>query len=73
MNPTIATVDQLPPTVRTIDREQAAAAIGVSVRTLDTLDATGKGPKALRIGRRRLYRVSDLEAWLEQQVNGPAV
>jgi hypothetical protein len=44
----------------------------VCVRTLDALDATGKGPKALRIGRRRLYRVSDLEAWLEQQVNGPA-
>jgi predicted DNA-binding transcriptional regulator AlpA len=66
------TPDLLPPTARTVDREQAAQAIGVSVRTLDALDADGTGPKPLRIGRRRLYRVSDLEAWLEQRVNGPA-
>lgn len=58
----------LPATVRTIDRDQAADAIGVSVRTLDSLDAKGTGPRAVRIGRRRVYRVSDLEAWLNEMV-----
>jgi predicted DNA-binding transcriptional regulator AlpA len=28
----------------------------------------GKGPKAFKIGRRVLYRESDVEAWIEQHV-----
>ncbi len=33
----------------------------------------GKGPRWFKVGRRVLYRRSDVEAWIEQQYNdGPA-
>lgn len=59
--------DDLPATARTLDRDQAAAAIGVSVRTLDQLDADHEGPRAVRIGRRRVYRICDIETWLGER------
>ena len=66
------TVESLPSTVRTLSRAQAAQAVGVSVRTLESLAAQGKGPRVTRIGGRCLYRLCDLESWLEQQASGPA-
>ncbi|QDU39192.1 hypothetical protein Mal4_35290 [Maioricimonas rarisocia] len=48
-----------------VSHREAAALIGVSARLLDDLAIP-----VVRAGRRRLYRVADLEAWLEHQVHG---
>lgn len=43
----------------------AAEYLGVARGTLCNWRTSGKGPRYRRIGRRPLYRVSDLEAWIE--------
>jgi excisionase family DNA binding protein len=43
---------------------EAAEKLGISLRTLARLIATGEFP-SLTIGRRRLIRSAALEAWLE--------
>lgn len=48
---------------RMVTRQQASAMFGISAGTLSNLFSQGKGPKAFRVGRRILYRVSDLEAF----------
>ena len=42
---------------------EAAAYLGISVSTLAKLRLTGKGPRYVKLGRRVLYDVRDLEAW----------
>lgn len=42
---------------------EAAESLGVSVRSLSTLVTINALP-SLRIGRRRLFRPAELEAWL---------
>lgn len=39
---------------------------GHSTRTLEKWRQNGKGPAFLKIGRSVRYRMSDIEAWLEQ-------
>ena len=58
----------LPPSVRLLDRDVAAAALGVSVRMLDQLDADGEGPATVRVGRRRLYAITAIEQWIRERV-----
>lgn len=43
---------------------EAAAEIGVHVRTLKYWKATGYGPDHFYIGKRLFYRRSDVVAWL---------
>ncbi len=43
-----------------VDETAAAAAVGLSVNTIRELDGF---PPAVRIGRRKLYRYADLQAW----------
>jgi excisionase family DNA binding protein len=50
-----------------LDRARAAAYIGVGTTTLAELTAT-RGVPSLRIGKRRLYRIVDLDAWLAAKV-----
>jgi predicted DNA-binding transcriptional regulator AlpA len=38
-----------------------------SPRTVQRWRATGEGPPYIRVGRRILYRRSDVEAWLSSQ------
>jgi hypothetical protein len=48
--------------------EDAASMLGISVTAFKTLDRTGQlGPMPVRVGmcRRRLYKVSELRAWVE--------
>ena len=47
--------------------EEAAAALRMSVTTLRELRNKGKGPKARLIAGKLLFRVNDLDQWLEQQ------
>ncbi len=47
--------------------DEAAAALRMSPQTLRDLRDRGKGPKARIIAGKLLYRVNDLDEWLEQQ------
>jgi predicted DNA-binding transcriptional regulator AlpA len=53
-------------TERLLSRTQAAAALGVSVRTLERMEAAGRGPPSRRISKQIIkYPANDLRAWLE--------
>jgi hypothetical protein len=47
------------------DQDAAAAFVCLSPRTLEKLRCTGTGPAFFKIGKRCLYRVEDLVAWVE--------
>jgi len=46
----------------------AARFLGLSPSTLAKMRLYGNSPKYLKLGRRVLYRRTDLEAWLESRV-----
>lgn len=49
--------------------EQAADYLRVSKNYLDKLRVSGKGPRFVRLGRRKvLYRKSDLDKWVEERI-----
>jgi predicted DNA-binding transcriptional regulator AlpA len=52
-------------------RAEAAAFLGVSVRTLDSLAYTGRGPRYFRVGRQSRYAMADLLAWLDSRAVEP--
>jgi predicted DNA-binding transcriptional regulator AlpA len=64
--------DVLPPVVKkegfhpplAVGVEDAAHITGLSVNWLNQLRSKGAGPRYLKVGRRALYLVADLEAWL---------
>lgn len=45
-------------------RPAAAAYLGISPRTLETIDRAGRGPARIRLGRAVGYLRRDLDAWL---------
>ena len=45
--------------------EEAAEYTRTPIATLRWYRATGRGPKSIRPGRRVLYKVADLQAWLD--------
>ena len=45
----------------------AADWLGLSTSTLAKLRHTGKGPSYVKLGRRVVYRASDLEVWVAAQ------
>jgi predicted DNA-binding transcriptional regulator AlpA len=47
-----------------LNQREASAALRVSERTLERNRLTGDGPPFVKIGRRVLYRQSDLDTWL---------
>jgi hypothetical protein len=57
------------PTIETPYRDQDEAAIfaKTSPRTLEKLRVTGGGPSYRKIGRRVIYHISDLTAWIESK------
>lgn len=48
---------------------QAAEALGISERTLQTLTSAGEVP-CVKLGRANLYPVAELRAWLAKQTQG---
>lgn len=46
---------------------ETAQLLRVPVRTLYVWRGAGTGPRAYRVGKRVLYRRSDVESWLEQR------
>lgn len=55
------TADGVAPALRT---QEAAAYCGSSASTFEKLRLNGGGPIYSKIGRRVVYRVEDLDAWL---------
>ncbi|MEA1050497.1 helix-turn-helix domain-containing protein [Lamprobacter modestohalophilus] len=53
-------------------RKQAASYLGISEAFLKKLDLSGRGPAAIRIGRRWSYLQADLDAFLDQHRHDPA-
>jgi predicted DNA-binding transcriptional regulator AlpA len=47
---------------------EAARVLGLASSTLAKLRLTGNGPTYCKLGRRVVYRRTDLEAWLESRV-----
>ena len=43
---------------------EAAGYLGLSTSTLAKLRLTGEGPRYINLGRRVLYDVADLDAWV---------
>jgi predicted DNA-binding transcriptional regulator AlpA len=54
-------------TPRLLDTTQAAEALGLAARTLETYRLSGRGPRFVKIGRRSLYAPEDLAAWVESR------
>jgi predicted DNA-binding transcriptional regulator AlpA len=48
-------------------QEEAAKLLRLSPRTLERQRLDGTGPKFVKLGRRVLYRASDMEAWLQNR------
>jgi DNA-binding transcriptional MerR regulator len=44
-----------------------ARRLNTSIHTVRYWNASGTGPPSAKIGRRRLYRSSELEAWVDAQ------
>jgi predicted DNA-binding transcriptional regulator AlpA len=48
-----------------VDTRGVARLLGLCERTVRALNASGRLPRALALGRRRVWPVREIEAWLE--------
>ena len=62
---TLRVVDTEAVPVYAVNTEDAAAFVGLSVKTLANMRSDGTGPKYLKVGSKVLYRVRDLETWID--------
>ncbi|MGC3940080.1 helix-turn-helix transcriptional regulator [Roseobacter sp. EG26] len=53
-----------------LDRSEVEQRFGIPKRFLELAATRGEGPKLVRIGRLVRYRVTDIRAWIEQNVSG---
>lgn len=51
-----------------LNQKQAAAILGISVRTLERYRVAGTGPRFSRLGRLVRYRECDLEEWVRHSL-----
>jgi len=51
-----------------LSQREAATLLGLSPRTLERFRCTGFGPAFSKLGRRVLYRQSDLDEWIAANV-----
>ncbi len=51
----------------TVDKVGASKILGCAPRTLDNWRSQGRGPRYVRVGRRIVYRLSDLREWMEER------
>lgn len=52
--------------------EEVAALLRVPVRTLHQWRYLDRGPRAAKVGRRLLYRRTDIDTWLDSRSSTPA-
>lgn len=53
--------------IRVVSTSDAARLIGLSASTIAKLRLNGNGPVYCKLGRRVVYRVADLEQWLQSR------
>ena len=58
----------VPETKKVLREIEAAKYCGSSVSTFSKLRCYGGGPAFCKLGRRVVYRIEDLDAWLEECV-----
>ena len=51
---------------RYLTRRQVGEIFGISPKWLANLNSQGKGPRYLKLGKKVLYRVQDVEKWIEE-------
>jgi Helix-turn-helix domain len=56
-----------------IENEEAAQVLRVKPATLNTWRTHGFGPEFLKVGRRVLYRRSDVFSWIESRRRQPSL
>ncbi len=56
-------------TPRMIDVTEVATILSVSTRTVWRLVSSGELPQPIRFGRNVRWRASDIEGWIETQIN----
>jgi excisionase family DNA binding protein len=66
------TVQPTAPHHTVVDTMGAAEYVGLHPRTLENWRSQGRGLRYLRVGRRIVYRIADLEAYLESRVVEPS-
>jgi predicted site-specific integrase-resolvase len=54
--------------IKHIDQKQLAERWGISPKTLERWRWLGQGPKFLKLGGRIVYRLTDIEAYEQQQL-----
>lgn len=57
---------------RLMTLKAAAERIGVPEATLRYWRHIGQGPRGAKLGRRVMFRVEDVDAWIEQQFRAEA-
>lgn len=60
---------QYPP----LTRAELATELGMSVFTLNQWAVSGKGPRPIRVGRQCLYRREDVDKFLAEKAETPAI
>jgi predicted DNA-binding transcriptional regulator AlpA len=56
---------------RMLDTKEAAAFIGIGVSTLYQWRTEKRGPRYIDLGKRIIYRESDILLWLESKTRDP--
>ena len=54
-----------------VDERGAATLLGIAPATLRNIRSQGRGPKYCRVGRRVVYRVRDVDAYLDAHAVDP--
>lgn len=57
---------------RFLNTQAASNMLGLHHNALSKMRCEGKGPRYLKLGRRVVYELKDIEAWLEKQKVDPA-
>ena len=50
-----------------VNTKRAARLLGISPRTLEKWRGQGTGPQFLKFGKRVVYSVTDIEAWMRSR------
>jgi predicted DNA-binding transcriptional regulator AlpA len=58
-------------TTNVVRTKEAAEYLGLQPRTLDNWRSQGRGPRYARLGCRIVYRITDLEKYIETQIVEP--
>jgi excisionase family DNA binding protein len=53
-----------------LTQDEAAELLKLSVRTMERLRTSGRGPKFMRLGNSIRYRIDHVEAWLASRLRG---